>query len=76
MVHEIFEILWVHGMLRELGFNSQGPMSLYCDNKATIGIVHNPIQHDKTKNIEVDMHFIKEKVQSKKICIPFVKTKD
>ena len=35
----------------------------------------NPVQHD-TKHIEVDRHFIKEKLDSKVICIPFVKSND
>jgi hypothetical protein len=39
------------------------PMNLYCDNKATIEIAQNPIQHDRTKHVEVDRHFIKESAQ-------------
>lgn len=49
-------------------------MQLY--SKVAISITHNPIQHDKTKHIEVDRHFIKEKFQTKQICIPFVKMDD
>lgn len=45
-----------------LKVNSEGPMKLYCDYKSAIDIVHNPIQHDSTKHIEIDRHFIKEKV--------------
>ena len=48
------------------------PTKLYCDNKAAISIVHNPIQHDRTKRMEVDRHFIKEKLDMGIICIPFV----
>lgn len=51
-------------------------MSLYCDHKATISIAHNSILHDKTMQIEVDRNFIKEKIQSGQICMPFLKTKD
>ena len=52
------------------------PMKLFCDNKPTINIAHNPIQHGRTKHIEVDRHFIKEKIKAGIICIPFVTTKD
>lgn len=38
------------------------PIKLYYDNKATINISFNPVQHDRTKHVEVDRHFIKEKV--------------
>ena len=45
-------------------------MKLYCDKKSTITIAHNPTQHDQTKHVEVDRHFIKEKLKSKLICTP------
>lgn len=46
-------------------------MRLYCDNKATINIAHNPIYHDRTKHVEIVMHFIKEKVDVGKACIVY-----
>lgn len=52
------------------------PMKLNCDDKATINIAHNPVQHDRTKNAEGDRHFIKERRDCKLICTPFVKTHD
>ena len=50
------------------------PIKLYCDNKSTISIAHNPIQHDKTKHIEIDRYFIKEKLEAWLICMSFVPT--
>ena len=47
-------------------------MKIYCDNKAAISIAHNPILHDRTKHIEVDKNFIKEKIESGLICVPYV----
>ena len=49
-------------------------MKLYCDNKAAINIAHNPVQHDRTKHVEIDRHFIKEKLNSGVICTLFVKS--
>ena len=49
-------------------------MRLYCDNKSAISIAHNPVQHDRTKHIEIDRHFIKEKLESGLICTPYVST--
>ena len=46
----------------------------YCDNKSAISIAHNPVQHDQTKHIEIDRHFIKEKLESGLICTPYVST--
>ena len=48
----------------------------YYDNKSTINIAHNLVHHDRTKNVEIDRHFIKEKLESGLICTPFVPSKD
>ena len=49
-------------------------MQLFCDNKATINIAHNPVHHDQTKHVEVDRHFIKEKLDGGIISINYVPT--
>lgn len=72
MAHGVCELLQLKLLLSELGFQISRPITLYCDNKAAISIAHNPIQHDRTKHIEVDRHFIKEKLMSEQICIPYV----
>ena len=51
-------------------------MNLFYDNMATIAIAHNPVQHDRTKHVEVDRHFIKQKLEDKIIHFPFVKSED
>ena len=50
-------------------------MKLYCDNKSGINISHSPIQHDMTKYIEVDRHFIKEKLEKRVVCMSYVPSK-
>jgi hypothetical protein len=52
------------------------PIMLYCDNKATINIANNPIQHDRTKHVEIDQYFIKDKLDDGTVCIPFIGTKE
>ncbi|XP_043806668.1 uncharacterized protein LOC122721806 [Manihot esculenta] len=49
---------------------------LRCDNKAAISISENPVQHDRTKHVEIDQHFIKEKLDSGLISLPFVRSND
>ena len=49
-------------------------MRLYCDNKSAISITHNPIQHDRTKHVKIDRHFIKEKLENGLIWTPFIPT--
>ena len=47
-------------------------MKLFCDNKSPVNIAHNPIQHDKTKHIKIDRHFIKEKLEEGLVCMLYV----
>ncbi|CAN6723763.1 unnamed protein product [Malus baccata var. baccata] len=76
MSHGVCELLWLKKLLRDLGFNPKGVMKLHCDNKAAIDIVHNPVQHDRTKHVEIDRHFIKEKLDDEIIMFPFVRSED
>ena len=76
MAQGICELLWLRILLKDLKIEGDEPMKLYCDNKSAINIAHNPVQHDRTKHIEIDRHFIKEKLESGLICIPYVNTKN
>nr|GEW52781.1 putative copia-type protein [Tanacetum cinerariifolium] len=58
------------------GFPPRGSTQIMCDNKAAIQISENPLQHDRTKHVEVDRHFIKEKPEAGIIELPFVKSSD
>ena len=58
----------------DLGLNPEDSNKLYCDSKAAISIAYNHVQHDRTKHVEIDRHFIKEKLSSGKICTLFVKS--
>ena len=55
--------MWLKRLLEELKVPISGPMKVLCDNLATINIAKNPIHHDRTKHVELDHHFIKEKVE-------------
>ncbi|KAF6147039.1 hypothetical protein GIB67_036758 [Kingdonia uniflora] len=51
-------------------------MDLHTDNKITIMIAHNPIQHDRMKHVEVNRFFIRENINKGCIYFPFVKSED
>ncbi|KAM0999679.1 hypothetical protein ACFX2A_006520 [Malus domestica] len=47
------ELIWLKGLLSDLGFSSSTPMSLMCDNQGAMHIAANPVFHERTKHIEV-----------------------
>jgi hypothetical protein len=76
MAKGLCQLLWIRRLLIELGFAPTSEMELFCDNKSAIPISHDPVQHDHTKHVEVDRHFIKENLEENIICFPFVKSED
>ena len=51
-------------------------MTLICDNQATLHIASNLVFHEKMKHIEIDCHFICEKILSEIITTSFVNSND
>ena len=76
MANGVCELLWIKSDRKDLSFKFQKLMDMHCDNTAAIEIAHNPVQHDRTKHVEVDRHFIKENLDRKIIQFPFVQYED
>ena len=76
MVKGICELIWLKSLLIEIGFAPSSEIGLFCDNKAAIDIAHNPVQHDRTKHMEVDRNFIKQNLEEKVIRFPFIQFED
>ena len=49
---------------------------LLCDNESAIKLTNNPVQHSRTKHIDVRHHFIRDHQQKEDICIESVGTED
>jgi len=66
------EIVWLRGLLTEIGFPQSNPTPLHADNTSAIQIATNPVYHERTKHIEVDCHYIREAVDKRVITLPHV----
>nr|GFA69931.1 retrovirus-related Pol polyprotein from transposon TNT 1-94 [Tanacetum cinerariifolium] len=67
------QVLWMRTQLTDFGFHFD-KIPMYCDSKAAIAISCNPVQHSRTKHIDVRYHFIKEKVEKGIVELLFVGT--
>ena len=63
-------------MLKELGVKSKQAPCLWCDNLGTTYLSANPVFHARTKHIEIDFHFVRERVAQKQLDIRFVHSRD
>jgi hypothetical protein len=70
------EIMWVQTLLKELNIPSPSKAILWCDNIGAKYLSANPVFHDRSKHIEVEYHFVSERVFRKLLNIDFVSSKD
>lgn len=75
MAHALSEITWLVRLLEELGVSSLKPVQLHCDNQSAIHIGKNPVFHARTKHIEIDCHFTRDKVLEGLIQLTYLPTK-
>ena len=68
------EIVWLYGLLADLGFSQSNPTSLHTDNTSAIYIASNLVFHERTKHIVVDYHYIREALDTSIISLPYIST--
>lgn len=70
------ELTWLQYMLTELHVSLASPPILWCDNIGATFLASNPVIHARTKHIEIDYHFVRERVANKSLQIRFLSTND
>lgn len=70
------EIMWVQTLLYELQISSPSTAKLWCDNMGARYLSFNPVFHARTKHIEVDYHFVRERIAQKLLEVNYVPTGD
>ena len=69
------ELVWIQFLLRELCLPTS-PLVLWCDNQSAALLAANPVFHSHSKHIELDLHFIREKVLRQELQICYVSSTD
>ena len=70
------EVMWVQTLLKELGIHAPQTARLWCDNMGAKYLSSNPVFHARTKHIEVDFHFVRERVLKKQLEIEYISSSD
>uniref|UniRef100_A0A2N9G158 Reverse transcriptase Ty1/copia-type domain-containing protein n=1 Tax=Fagus sylvatica TaxID=28930 RepID=A0A2N9G158_FAGSY len=68
------ELIWRLYLLHDIGIHLPNPHVLFCDNTSALHMTVNPVFHARTKHIELDVHFVHEKVAAGALVTRFVPT--
>ena len=74
MIHGICEGMWLKRLLNELKILVEDSMKMFYDNQAAISITKNLVHHNWTKNVKINRHFIKEKMEEGMISLVYTPT--
>uniref|UniRef100_A0A2N9GKR4 Integrase catalytic domain-containing protein n=1 Tax=Fagus sylvatica TaxID=28930 RepID=A0A2N9GKR4_FAGSY len=70
------ELAWIRMLLRDLRIFISHALVLWCDNTSAISLASNPVFHARTKHVEIDYHFVREKVVRGDLSVQFISTDD
>lgn len=76
MANATAEVIWMESLLVELGIQLKEPPVLWCDNLGATYLAANPVFHARAKHIEIDFHFVRERVINKQLQVRLVSTKE
>jgi hypothetical protein len=71
--HCYAQLLWMRQTLRDYGYKLS-KIHLLCDNESAIRIADNPVEHNRTKHIDIQYHFLRDHQQKGDIEIAYVNT--
>jgi transposase InsO family protein len=72
------EAIWLQRLLGEVGFRTcaQSPMTIFSDNQSSVALTKNSVYHARTKHIDIQHHFVRERVENQEIAVMFCRTED
>lgn len=73
----VAELSWLKSLFHELLFPlSKEPPQIFCDNQSTVSLAANPVLHSRTKHLELDLYFVREKVQRGLVSVTHLSAKE
>jgi len=74
VANAVAEVSWLRQLLAELHAPVSRAALVYCDNISTVYMSSNPVQHQRTKHVEIDLHFVRERVATGAVRVTHVPT--
>jgi hypothetical protein len=68
------EAIYLQRFLRELGFDKNAELVIFCDNRSCLKLAENPTFHARSKHIDIRHHFLRDALQDKKVSVAYVPT--
>ncbi|KAL0352138.1 UNVERIFIED_CONTAM: Retrovirus-related Pol polyprotein from transposon TNT 1-94 [Sesamum calycinum] len=68
--------IWLRRILEDMGEKQEEPTTIYCDNKSAIAITKNPVQHSRTKHIDIKYHSLREATTRGEIELKYCSTEE
>lgn len=72
----VAELIWIVGLLKDIDFQIKLPVDIYSDSKAEMHIAANPVYYERIRHIEIDCHFIREKILQGLITTKYIHIKE
>ena len=76
LAHVTAEVSWLSSLLKELQISQTRLPEIWCDNLSTVHMAANPVLHARTKHIELDLFFVRDKVANNQIQVKHVPATD
>ena len=70
------EVMWLQTVLQELRIPCPKSARIWCDNIGAKYLASNPVFHGRMKHVEVDYHFVRDRVSKKLLEVRFISTND
>jgi hypothetical protein len=74
MVNGMAEAYWLHQLLLELHNPQSRATLVYCDNVSAVYLSTKPVEHQCTKHVEIDIHFVREHIVVGDVCVLHIPT--
>ena len=74
VANTVAELCWIRNLMIELHWKINKTSIVYCDNISSVYLSTNPVKHQRTKHVELDIHFVREKVAIGEVKVLHVPT--